>query len=129
MVVLLQECARLAYIVDLVVPENGNTTPLTLKGLVTSPEIRNVIDAPIDHEKMQIIADDNGRSLEEVEEGTIKLSLNSRILPQDAIEIVGEDVTLDELSAILAEGPLLQQLEPFEFLLRIDLDKYVNEGL
>lgn len=127
-VVLLQECARLAYIVDLVVPENETTTPLTLKGLVTSPEIRNVIDAPIDHEKMQIIADDNGKSLEEVEEGLIKLSLNSRILPQDAIEIVGENITLDELSAILAEGPLLQQLEPFEFLLRMDLDKYVNEG-
>lgn len=124
----LHECARLSDIANAVAARQDVPTPLSLKGLTSEPGLRNAIDAALDQEKMQTLGEGMGKSAEEVREGIIRLSLNSRILPEDAVEIVGGSTTLEELSEILAEGPLPQQLEPFEFLFRMHLDRLKSEG-
>ena len=60
--------------------------------------------------------------------GVIHLSLNSRLLPPEASDIVGESCTLDQLDAILDEGVLSKKLVPYEFLFHMHLEKVKAEG-
>ncbi len=125
---LLRESGRLAYIEKALVWKHDLPYPLPLKEVTSNPEFRAAVDSPIDHEKMQEVADHAGRTLEDIEAGVIKLSLNSRLLPQDAIEIIGEGVTLDELAEIVEEGATWSMLGPYEFLFRMYLNKVKREG-
>ena len=124
----LEECSRLTYVVEAVARRVELPSPMTMEEVVTHQGFRGVVDAPFDHEKMQILADEVGRTLEEIEGGIIRLSLNSRALPPEVLEVVGENTTLDELAELVAEGPLSWQLEPCEFLFRIHLDRLKGEG-
>ena len=102
--------------------------PISLGDVVSNQQLRAAIDAPIDHEKMQELADYAGKSLEDIERGVILLSLNSRLLPPEALEVVGEDCILDELAELVAEGPLPRQMEPYEFLFRMNQEQAKAEG-
>ncbi len=125
---LLRESGRLAYIEKALSWKHNLPYPLPLKEVASNQDFRAAVDSPIDHEKMQEVADHAGKTLEDIEEGVIKLSLNSRLLPQDAIEIIGEGVTLEELAEIVEEGAMWSQLGPYEFLFRMYLNKVKREG-
>jgi len=86
------------------------------------------VNAPINHEAMQTLADHVGRTLGRTEAGVIHLSLNSRLLPPEALDVVGEDCTLDQLDAILGEGVLSEELVPFELLFHAHLERVKAEG-
>jgi len=96
--------------------------------VVANQQLRAVLDSPIDHEKMQILADHIGRSLEDLELGVIRLSLNTRLLASEVLGVIGEECTLDGLAELVAEGPLLQQMEPFESRLRMHHNHAKTEG-
>ena len=125
---LLRESAKLAHIVRELAHKNSVPYPAPLKNIVTNQDYRNLLDSPIDHEKMQEVADQAGITLEEIEGGTIALSVFTRNLPEDAIEIVGSDTTMEALAEIMEEGALLRQIEPYEFLFKMHFDKIKQEG-
>ena len=125
---LLQESANLGHIAQDLAHKNSLPYPTPLKHIVTNQDYRNVLDSPIDHEKMQEVADQAGKTLEEIEGGTIALSVFTRNLPEDAVEIVGSETTLEALAEILEEGALLRQIEPYEFLFKMHFDEIKQEG-
>jgi len=124
----LGETSRLAYLANAIASQLGVSTPLTLKELMNNQQLRGAIDAAIDKEKMAELGQIVGKTAEEVEAGVIKLSLNSRILPPDVLEIVGESCDLEALAELIAEGPLPRQLEPYEYLFRMHLERLKKEG-
>ena len=126
---LLQESAKLGHIAeDLANKHTTLTYPTPLKNIVADQDYRNLLDSPIDHEKMQEVADQAGKTLEEIEGGIISLSLLTRTLPEDAVEIIGNNTTLEALAEILEEGALLRQMEPYDFLFKMHFDKIKQEG-
>jgi len=125
---LLLECSKLGFVTDAIAWKTGLSNPVSLKETATSPQVRGILDAPIDHEKMQELADHVNKTLAEIETGVIRLSLNSRLLPEDALNVVGDTSTLEELAELVAEGPLSQQLEPYELLFRTHLNQMKMAG-
>ena len=125
---LLGESSQLRFVAEVVAWKHEIPLPITLRDVVSNQQLRAVIDAPIDHEKMQELADHARRSLEDMERGVILLSLNSRLLPQEALDVVSQDCTLDELAELVAEGPLPRQMEPYEFLFRMHQEQAKAEG-
>ena len=101
---------------------------MPLKEIVSNPQFRAAVDSAIDHDRMKTMADHVGKSLEETEAGLISLSLNSRLLPSEALDVVGEGCTLDQLDVLLDEGVIGEQLEPYELLFHMHLDKVKAEG-
>ncbi|MBI2170931.1 MAG: RNA polymerase sigma factor RpoD [Chloroflexi bacterium] len=124
----LSETSRLSYLANTVATQLQIPTPLTLKELLNNQQVRAVIDAPIDKEKMPELGQLIGKTPEEAEAGVIRLSLNSRILPPEVLEVIGDTCTLEELAELIAEGPLPRQLEPYEYLFRMHLERLKNEG-
>ncbi|MEE8443448.1 MAG: RNA polymerase sigma factor RpoD, partial [Dehalococcoidia bacterium] len=79
-------------------------------------------------EKMQTLADHAGVTLKEFEDGVVSLSLNSRLLPLEVLDVIEESCTLDQIDALLDEGVLSSQLEPYEFLSQMYLESVKTEG-
>jgi RNA polymerase primary sigma factor len=126
---LLTECSKLGIVERAIAWKNELPYPISLQGIVNDPEVRIAIDSAIDHEKMQIAADHEGISLEEIEGGLIQLSLNSRLLSPEVVDIIGESCTLEQLAAVLDEGVIASQIDPYEILLRSFFNHVKAEGL
>ena len=123
------ECSRLGFVAEALAWKHEIPSPMPLQEIVSNQQFRAAVDSPIDHEKMQTVANYAGRTLEEIESGVICLSLNSRLLPPGVLDVVDESCTLDQLDAILGEGVLSRQLVPYEFGSNIYLDRMKAEGL
>ncbi len=126
---LLAASSDLIFAADAMAEEAGLPIHMTLREIVHNEQFRVAVDSPIDHEKMQVVADRIGVTLEDIESGLIKLSLNTRLIPEEALEVVGEQTTLGELAELVAEGPLQRQLEPFELLYRMHLAEIRAQGI
>ena len=125
---LLTQSSDLIFAADAMAEEAGLPIHMTLREIVQNEQFRIAVDSPIDHEKMQVVADRIGVTLEDIESGLIKLSLNTRLIPEEALEVVGEQTTLGELAELVAEGSLQRQLEPFELLYRMHLAEARSRG-
>ncbi len=125
---LLTECSQLEYVAEVVAWKSDLPRRMSLQDVVNNQQVRDIVDAAIDHEKMQVLADHASKTLEEIEKGVIHLSLTSRLLPPATLEIVGEERNLDELAELVAEGALGHQLEPYEYLFRLHLERMKAEG-
>jgi RNA polymerase primary sigma factor len=125
---LLDECSQLDYVAQVVAWKSDLPSPVSIQTVFDDPKFRSIVDAPIDHEKMQVLADHAYKTLEELEKGVIRLSLTSRLLPPATLEIVGEERNLAELAEMVAEGALAQQMDPYEYLFRLHLERMKAEG-
>ena len=125
---LLTECSKLGFVAEAVAWKHGIPSPMPLKEIVSNQEFCVAVNAPINHEAMQIVADHVGKTLGQTEAGVIYLSLNSRLLPPEALAVVGDSCTLDQLDAILDEGILSKELVPYEFLFHTHLERVKAEG-
>ncbi len=125
---LLAECSELEYVAEVIAWKSDLPWPISLQTVFDDPQFRAIIDVAIDHEKMQVLADQAGKTLEEIEKGVIRLSLTSRLLPPATLEIVGEERNLAELAELVAEGALDQQMDPYEYLFRLHWERTKAEG-
>ena len=125
---MLDQTSQLGFVAEAVAWKNDLPIPMSLNYIVSDQQFRTIVDGAIDHEKMTVLADHVRRSLEEMENGLIRLSLNSRVPPPEALEIIWEDATLDALAELVAEGALVKQMEPLELLIRMHLEAVKAEG-
>ena len=100
--------------------------PITLRHIIEDPKLRAAIDNEM---KMDIVADlSAGMGLEEMDIALaiISLSLNSRLLAPQVLEVIDAETPLDRLGEDL--GGMLEDLLPFEMLLGRHLDRAVHDG-
>ena len=100
--------------------------PITLRHIIEDPKLRATIDNEM---KLDIVAElSEGLGLEEtdVAMAIISLSLNSRLLAPQVLEVIDAETPLDRLGEDL--GGMLEDLLPFEMLLGRHLDRAVHDG-
>jgi RNA polymerase primary sigma factor len=125
---LFTECSRLGFVVEALAWKHELSSPVPLQEIVSNPQLRAAVDSPIDQEKMQTMANHAGKTLEEIEAGIICLSLNSRLLPPEVLDVIEESCTLDQIDALLDEGVMSSQLDPYEFLSHMYMERMKVEG-
>ena len=105
-------------------------TPLTLRELVSDPKIRNSIDSAIKRELAESLGESLGQDPDMVITELVKLSIESRLISEPAMKIVGEDLTIDELKSQVSQpGILLESLSVAENAIESDFRKVEKEGL
>ena len=102
--------------------------PLTLKMLLTNEKLRAAIDAEISLEMLEKFAERWDLETTQVSQKIIQLSLNSHVLPQSIIDMVGEDVHVTGLSELLEDADMIQKLDSNEFGLRRHFNSVKTEG-
>ena len=105
----------------------GLEPPITLRHIMEETKIRAAIDNEM---KMDIVTELSATmGIEEIDVAVeiISLSLNSRLLAQQVMEIIETETPLDRMAEDV--GGMLEDLLPFEMLLGRHLDKAVHDGI
>ena len=120
---MLTECSRLESVADAVARVNELPCPISLNEIIFNQKFSTAVSSHFDPDAMDALAVSAGKTPTETRAAVTCLSLNIRILPPEALDVIGESCTLDQLDAILGEGALGRQLAPYESLFNMHLDR------
>ncbi len=100
----------------------------TFNELISQPEMREVLDGDLPDEMLQYLEDALNKELTEAKNDIQLLSLNSRLIPEEALALFPEDLTLDEAKAKLNEIEFTRELETYELLFHSYLSRIKHTG-
>ncbi len=100
----------------------------TLTELVWSEDIREPLDGNLQEELLNFVADVLNKEPEEARAEIQQLSLNSRLLPPQVIEVVGEDATIAKVAKQIEKTDFTRQLDPYEFVFHTHLARIKHDG-
>ena len=106
----------------------GMSRTLTLSQLTDHPKLRAAIDAELNPEMIAQISEELETDHLEVQKLVVQLSLDSWVLPTDAIDVL-EDCTLDELTDLASQLDYYDRLQGMENLFQAYLERIKAEGL
>jgi len=120
---MLRELGQTATFIHLLQKELGLTAHDSFKKAIFDPTLRDSFDNEIDQKLTQAIALKMDKLIPEIEHALIKLSLNSNLLPDEVLNIVGDDVPLSELEDLISDPSLINSIQIYENQFR----SYLNE--
>jgi RNA polymerase primary sigma factor len=101
------------------------------KGFLASiydEKLQESINSAIDPQILHNVAEALGKSITEVEEMLIKLSLGSRLLPGAVRDVISEKIKLNEVDKLLAEKKFLSAVQANDRIFTIHFTDIVREG-
>ena len=100
----------------------------TFNEVISQPELREVLDGDLPEEMLQYLEDALNKAVTEAKKDVQMLSLNSRLIPDEALALFPEDLTLDEAKAKLNEIEFTKELETYELLFHSYLSRIKHTG-
>ncbi|MCH7534097.1 MAG: RNA polymerase sigma factor RpoD [Gemmatimonadetes bacterium] len=101
---------------------------MTLKVLLTDEKLRAGIDGVLDVDMLEAFGQRWGKEPLEVAQQIIQLSLNSHVLSEETLDVMGEDVPVKSLDDALEDADIGQRLESNELLLRMHFGAVKSES-
>ena len=101
---------------------------MTLKVLLTNEKMRAGIDGYLDVEMLETFGQRSSREPLEMAQEIVQLSLNSRVLPEETLDVMGEDVPVKSLGDALEDADIGQRLETNELMFRMHFGAVKREG-
>jgi RNA polymerase primary sigma factor len=115
-------------LIDVLVAEAELDTKITLSTLVYDEKMRASVDGMLDIERMEALAPELGLEPEKVGPAIVQLSLDSRLLPPEAIEALGPDVLIRDLKDVLDDADISVRLESLELVSRSHINELRKAG-
>ena len=125
---LLERLGQAAPLVGVLGENLGLSRYLTLSQVTDHPKLRASIDAQLDPELMASMASALEMDQVEVERKVIRLSLDSWVLPTDAIDVL-EDCTLEQLTGMVDNPECYSSLQSMERLFGAYFERIREEGI
>jgi RNA polymerase primary sigma factor len=97
-------------IVDILVEHLGIATADSFSRTIRDSKLRAAIDGVIDQELVKAITEANGKSVSEVGRSLIDLSIDSRLLPSELLEIIVDGTSWSQMESLVAEPVNLEFL-------------------
>ena len=94
----------------------GLEDPITLKQLLYSPDLRNLIDSPFDEDLLKFLSDAFNCELDSAKKMIFQLSCDSALIPPDVFEAFKSSPNVNELDKILSEAEFNKAVTVYEFL-------------
>ena len=101
---------------------------MTLKALLTNEKMRAGIDGFLDVEMLEGFGQRWSKDPLEVAQTIVQLSLNSRVLPEETLDVMGEDVPVKSLDDALEDADIGQRLESNELMFRMHFGAVKRAG-
>ncbi|MBN1862611.1 MAG: RNA polymerase sigma factor RpoD [Dehalococcoidales bacterium] len=120
---MLEEIAGNSRLIRLILEKPGISPTASLREVIANDELRSNIDGEIDPPLLAMVTAETGSSLAEAEQIIIKLSLDSSLLPEEVLQTIGDDVSLDDLERRVTSDDLSRSLSALEPQLEAYLDK------
>ena len=101
---------------------------MSLADAVSRPEVREVLDGELTEGLLEFLGGVLQRPPEEVKESVPDLSLNSRLLPEQVLELLGARSGFQEARALAGEPDFASKLEAYEQVFRSHLGRVKARG-
>ncbi|NQT31850.1 MAG: RNA polymerase sigma factor RpoD [Deltaproteobacteria bacterium] len=111
---MLREMAQDAAIIQLLVAQLDLPPTAGFKEIIANPKFRSSIDAEIDQRFVQHIVLETGLSMPETEHIMISTSLNSRLLPEEVVDAIGDSASPADLEKLIADADFLKSIQSYE---------------
>ena len=106
----------------------GLETPVTLGAALTNPDLRALLDGKREDEVTNYLSDALGVDPDEAHKLVVELSVLSRLLASDMVDILGIDPKLEKLPDEISKPKFLAALEPLTHVLNAHLMRVREEG-
>jgi RNA polymerase primary sigma factor len=126
---LLRRISDATPLADVLSRYGGIEGDVTLGELVKDKRMRDHLDGNLLEELLNYVGDMMNKEPLDVRAEIQALSLDSRLLPREVLEVVGEDVTLVNLKAQMNELDFTRRLDPYELVFRAYLARVKNLGV
>jgi len=126
--IMLREVGQATNLIRLLREELNLAPRASFKENVSEPELQNSISGVIDQQLLQNIAHKLDKQMHETEQLLIDLSLNYRLLPEDAFDAVGDSISLDEIENLVADDAFLNSITVDEKQARALLNSIERES-
>ena len=111
---MLSRIAEANEMVELLADHLGLGPNLMLSELVEDPVIRASVDGELDLEMLSQLSSSLGLEELEAAKKVIILSLNSRLVPEELLSVVGRDVKISDLAGVLDDADSNAQMESMD---------------
>ena len=100
----------------------------TLLEIMGEPMLREAVDGVLSEEMLNFVADVLNVDPDQAKKEVQALSLDSRLIPDEVLKILGKVTTLKELRAQLETSEFSQAMECYEIVFHGYLERIKNEG-
>jgi RNA polymerase primary sigma factor len=100
----------------------------TLPEIMSTPELRDVLDGELPEEMLNAVADALNKEPEQVSTDIQQLSLDSRLLPDELLKLLAGKPTLTELREISEMAEFKEEMESHEPVFQNHLERIKDEG-
>ena len=101
----------------------------TLQAVVFDPQLREALDGELPEEMLNYVAEVLNIEPPDAKQQIQLLSLNSRLLPKEVLELVDCECDLGELRPWLSEHEFARSMESYEIVFHGDLERVKDEGI
>ncbi len=125
---MLKEVGQDAAIIRLLQEQLDLTPAASFVESISEPKLRDSIDGVIDQQLVQAIAYKIGKPMLETEQLLIKLSLNCSLLPEEALSVIGDSVSLADIENLVTKEAFINSIQVYEERLKAYLENIKQEA-
>ena len=114
LIAMLKELGQTAKLIRVLQKQLNLTSTDSFIKSIFDTKLRERIDNEIDQQLVQAIAHEVGKSIPEVEQLIINLSLNSSLLPKEVLAAIGDSTSLDDMERLVAEPAFVESIQAHE---------------
>ena len=111
---ILKELCQPATIIDLLQEQLDLAPTASFIETISDAKLRDSIDGEINPQLVQAVAHQTGRSVPQTEQLFINLSLNSKLLPKEVLNAIGESVSLANLENLVTDTAFIRSIQAYE---------------
>ena len=126
--IVLQSISDQKHVLSAIGSYLGLADPITLRHLLYSPDLRNLIDGPFDEDLLKFLSDAFNCELEHAKKMIFQLSCDSALIPPDVIEAFKSSPNVDALEKILSDAEFNNAVKVYEFLFGSFYVRMENKG-
>ena len=125
---MMKEIGQSAIIIHLLQKQLDLSPSDSFKEITSNPKLRENIEGVIDQQLIQNIAHEIGESLPETEQLLINFVLNSGLLPEEDLGIIGDGVLLSDIESLVTKEDFVSAIQAHESRLKAHLENTTREA-
>jgi RNA polymerase primary sigma factor len=127
-ITMLKELGQASPIIHLI--QKQFDLPPTARFIETifNDKLRASIDGEINQQLIQAAAQQIDKPLPETEQTIINMALNSNLLPQEVLDVIGEKTSLDDIEKLVTKSKFVKSIQAHEQQTKAYLDYIENEA-
>ncbi len=126
--VVLRELGQGSASIQLLQKQLGLSATASFLEIISKAEFRESLNDMLDQQLIYNIALESGTSMLETERNLIRLSLNIKLLPEEVLDTIGDDVSLTDIEELVTSDAFLSSIQTRERQLETHLKNIEHEA-